>query len=154
MDHVYECNKITYFPKKKREGGVQNTIMCYYKNTFTRKSQIYSRFWTPKDLVFFFPILFLFGPLIGYVYKENKMFNFAAYRWPVCNIHRVRQAGAGMVWEKNIVGLAGAGAGGWSGVRGNYYSTGGYKISRTQWFSLFERSLNPHRTLPFFLLCT
>ena len=36
------------------------------------------------------------------------------------------EAGAGMVWEKNTVGLAGAGAGGWSGVRGNYYSAGGW----------------------------
>ena len=34
------------------------------------------------------------------------------------------EAGAGMVWEKNTVGLAGAGAGGWSGVRGKYYWAG------------------------------
>ena len=47
------------------------------------------------------------------------------------------EAGAEMVWEKNTVGLAGAGAGGWSGVRGNYCSTGGNKTSRTQWLHFY-----------------
>jgi len=38
--------------------------------------------------------------------------------------HRVRQTGAGMLWEENTVGLDEARAGGWSGVRGNYCSAG------------------------------
>ena len=45
------------------------------------------------------------------------------------------EAGAGRVWEKNTVGLAGAGAGGWSGVREKYCSAGGEMTSRTQWLT-------------------
>ena len=43
------------------------------------------------------------------------------------------EAGAGMVWEKNTVGLAGAGAGGWSGVREKYCWAGAGTTCRTQW---------------------
>ena len=57
------------------------------------------------------------------------------------NIHCVRQAGAGMVWEKNTVGLAGAGAGDWSGVRGKYCWAGAGAGCRMQWYSAKQLSI-------------
>ena len=64
-------------------------------------------------------------------------------------LHCVRQAGAGMVWEKNTVGLAGAGAGGWSGVRGKYCWAGAGAGCRTvsdpHVNQLPIESLEPHR---------
>ena len=50
------------------------------------------------------------------------------------------EAGVGMVWEKNTIALAGAGAGGWSGVRGKYCWAGAGASCRTQWFFCFGES--------------